>query len=274
MINKHTLITLAPFVATLKYPRYCFMRNNPPFDGIKFGYSPKKYFHTSNTTLATSEGVDSLSKIENYSKKINFGEIVFSPAEFSHFHSFVQKFDKLDISYRYSLVFRICYGNDSTFKMLGNQYHLVIPNEPKKLKCLRDLYNLMKTRLAVSKAANYKYNGQDVISIQILVYKVTYSDAFVEQPKELYKKFNKDNVNKNIINTPLKALNLVDYKVLPLTMYFTKYGQQLYDSYLYVIEFQVCPIYIKKQQMKKQSEPYCEIWIKDIIIYNKILTFY
>lgn len=58
-------------------------------------------------------------------------------------------------------MFRVCYGDSSTYKMLGRQYALAISDYTQNFATLTELHNLRVTRLVVS-MDEYNYIENDI----------------------------------------------------------------------------------------------------------------
>nr|YP_008965389.1 hypothetical protein [Rhynchobrunnera orthospora]AHC02392.1 hypothetical protein [Rhynchobrunnera orthospora] len=152
--------------------------------------------------------------------------IYFSPEELFDVSIFINKLSSsLALSSRYALMFRVCYGDTSVYKMLGNQYVLAIPDSTDNIVFLSDLHDLLTERLALS-MDEYHYNENYITTIQIRGFKVTYS---IEAPKLYNNRFNIDNLghNSDLIDVPKSILNLVGRNILPLTMDLKKYGNRI-----------------------------------------------
>jgi hypothetical protein len=113
--------------------------------------------------------------------------------------------------------------------MLGSQFTLNMPNQVDNSKYLRELHELMMARLSMS-MQTYIYDLDDISSLQILAFKVSYTDSI--KPKGFTKLFNKDmlGVHSKLINTPKYKLDLIDNKVLANTMELNTYGSIMSDS--------------------------------------------
>nr|YP_008965382.1 hypothetical protein [Rhynchosporium commune]AHC02352.1 hypothetical protein [Rhynchosporium commune] len=159
--------------------------------------------------------------------KIHFKEITFSPKEFFFKDEFVNKLTlSLDLSSRYAVLFRVCYGNTSVYKMLGCQYALSISDYTHNYADLSSLHLTLLFRLNHS-MDEYKYTADSISSIQIIAYKVRYT----EEVSKLYSNsYNIDNLGHNIdlMDLPKNDLKLVDFIILPLTMDLNKYSTPLY----------------------------------------------
>ena len=111
-------------------------------------------------------------------KKKKYIAIHLSSQELFDSDSFISKLDVLDISIRYSLLFRVCFGDNSSYKMLGNQVNFEFGDLLDKKEYLLDIQSVLLPRLQIS-MQDYKYNGDDISDIQLLVYKLHYTDKIV-----------------------------------------------------------------------------------------------
>jgi hypothetical protein len=109
--------------------------------------------------------------------------------------------------------------------MLGRQYGLAISDYTLNFSSLSELHNLLIDRLRES-MDEYKYTSDSISSIQIIAYKVRYTEGVTPLYTNMY---NKDNLGHNIdlIDIPKNHVSLVDYKILPLTMDLNKYRTTL-----------------------------------------------
>lgn len=78
--------------------------------------------------------------------------------------SFSFKLDVLNLSIKYSILFRVCYGDDSAYKMLGDQVNL-------EFNDFLNVQTILLARLRTS-MYNYKYTSEDISDIQLLIYKL------------------------------------------------------------------------------------------------------
>ena len=87
------------------------------------------------------------------------------------------------------------------------------------------LHDMLLARLNDS-MSNYSYSGDDIIRIQLLVYKVEYTDNVMEKPK-LDLSLNNIGKNKDLIDVSKTKIDLVFDKAITPTMDLDKYGKQL-----------------------------------------------
>jgi hypothetical protein len=132
-------------------------------------YTNSSRFYSTSTSSPLENSLNINTQIE---RKAKFIDIPLSPNHFYNLDIFIYKLQtELDLSLIYSLLFRVCYGGDRNYKMLGNQYGLYFANFSNNRKVFEELHNAISSRLYVSKL-NYSYTGDDKISIQIIAYKV------------------------------------------------------------------------------------------------------
>jgi len=67
----------------------------------------------------------------------------------------------------------------------------------------------------------YNYTHHQVNHIQLLVYKVRFTDNVNRDFNNI---FNSDNLNMDIVDIPKYKLDLIDKKILPLTMNLNNFG--------------------------------------------------
>lgn len=160
----------------------------------------------------------------NTNKK-KYIDIYLSPYELYNFDVFTSKFASLNKLVRYCLLFRVCYGSKTSYKMLGNQLNFQIVDSPDKNEVFKRLHENIISRLDNS-MLSYKYNENDLISIQFLVYTVLYTDKVV---KNISNKFNSNKlgVNKDLVVDTNKRLDLGYNKLLPLTMDLQLYNNKI-----------------------------------------------
>lgn len=191
-----------------------------------FSFIPQRYFHTKSRLFATP--IEKFNVKLEKTHKVKFIVIYFKPEEFQSLEMFILKLkDSLDFSSRYSFLFRVCYGGDATFKMLGFQVGFYIKENWDVNQYLLSMHDLMKLRIE-SSMHDYGYSGNDIISIQILVYKVNYTENVIKS----YNIFNTDNLDFDLVDTPKYKMNLVGHKILPLSMDLSLYGNSLENEEL------------------------------------------
>jgi hypothetical protein len=162
-------------------------------------------------------------KINVLKKKKNV-VLYFSPDDFENFDHFLDIFSKaIRKKYNYSILTRVLYlntnmGNVSEWKMLGEQIGLnwnLIENSDVYTK---DIHDTIKTRLKYS-MESYDFNNLDLIGLQFILYRVSYSNIQL--------KINKFNIkslgyHKDLINVGEAKTNF--NKILPLSMDSKNFG--------------------------------------------------
>ena len=139
------------------------------------------------------------------------------------FNIFLIKLDILNKPYRYSILLRVCFGTRSSYKMLGNQIGLDYVNSSNTTELYNNLHDNLLLRLEWS-MINYNFNGDEIILIQLLAYKVEYTDVI---HKSLYLSIKALGYNKDLIEFNKNKVDIVFNKVLPPTMDLSKYGNRL-----------------------------------------------
>ena len=166
--------------------------------------------------------------------KNKYIDIYLSPVELYNFDVFTSKLDILNNSVRYSMLFRVCYDVEPTFKMLGNQLNFEVDNTSNKSFVFKQLYDNIILRLENS-ILHYKYTGDDIIAIQLLVYNVTYTDNVI---KKIGSKFNIKNldISNDLVVTNKSLINLGYNKLLPPSLnteeYYHKVQTLSSDGYI------------------------------------------
>lgn len=193
-------------------------------------------------TKKTNNNINSLSKIDNNNsnlapasdqkeemyvsntlKKNKFIDIYLSPSDFYNRDIFLLKLDKLNKSYRYSILFRVCFGDQPSFKMLGNQIGLDYVNSSNITELYNNLHDNLLLRLE-SSMINYNFSGDQIIIIQLLAYKVEYTDVV---HKSLDLSIKALGYHKDLIDSNKNKVDSVFNKVLPPTMDLSNYGNRL-----------------------------------------------
>lgn len=158
-------------------------------------------------------------------RKKKFAVIYLSPSDFFNRDIFISKLNTLDRSYRYSILFRVCFALHPSYKMLGNQIGLNYEECQDSDSLHQYLHNNLFLRLE-SSITNYNFSADDVITIQLLAFKVDYSNTVL---KDVKLDFSLNNLaqNKDLINVSKTKVDLVFNKILPPTMDLTMYGSRL-----------------------------------------------
>lgn len=129
----------------------------------------------------------------------------------------------MDRSYRYSVLFRVCFGTHPSFKMLGSQFGLDYVNTDDVLLLHKNLHNNLLLRLE-SSMTNYNFNGDEIIVIQLLLFKVEYTDTVHKSMDLTIKTLG---YNKDLLDVNQSNVNSVFNKVLPHNMDLSNYGTEL-----------------------------------------------
>lgn len=161
--------------------------------------------------------------ISNTIKKKKFIDLYLSPDEFYNPNIFLHKINVLDKTYRYSLLFKVCFGTNPSYKMLGNQIGIDYISNQDITSLHLNLHDNLLFRLE-SSMLNYNFNGDEIVLIQVLAYKVEYSDVI---HKKIDLGIESLGYHKDLIDTRISNINKVFNKVLPQTMDLSKYGNQL-----------------------------------------------
>ena len=148
-----------------------------------------------------------------------------SSTELYNSDSFSAKLDVLDISVRYSILFRVCYGDDISYKMLGDQVNLEFGDILDKKEHLLDIQTVLLSRLRTS-MFDYKYTGEDISDIQLLIYKLEYTDKLIRSINTRFS-LKKMGITNNLITTNIKSLDLGYNNILPLSMDLGVYKNKL-----------------------------------------------
>lgn len=109
--------------------------------------------------------------------------------------------------------------------MLGNQIGLNYEDCQDFDSLHQYLHDNLILRLEFS-ITNYNFSGDDVITIQLLAYKVEYTNA-VQKDAKLDFSLNNLAQNKDLINASKTKVDLVFNKILPPTMDLTMYSSRL-----------------------------------------------
>nr|YP_009379212.1 DNA polymerase type B2 [Leptogium hirsutum]ARQ27106.1 DNA polymerase type B2 [Leptogium hirsutum] len=189
-----------------------------------YSSNPITLFHT-DTTVDGAINKNYILPLSPQEKeiKIKFVEIYFYMDELNNFEIFVSKLDILTLGTRYSILFRVCFGDSAKFKMLGSQLSFDVNDPSLKLDYLYQLHNNILTRLETS-MLNYNFTGDDIITIQFLIYKVYYNEKIIKSPQNIFT-LNKLGLNKDLVDTTIDKINLGYNKLLPLSMEISDYDK-------------------------------------------------
>ena len=126
---------------------------------------------------------------------------------------------------RYSVVFRVCFGSDAIFKMMGKQFAFMIKDNSSRESTLENLQKNILFRLETS-MLNYNFSGDDLISVQLILFEVNYTDKVV---KPLNKSFTIKNLehNKDLLDISNEKTNLAYNNIIPLSMDIYDYNNKL-----------------------------------------------
>lgn len=137
-------------------------------------------------------------------KKVKFIDVYFSTYELNDFKIFVYKLEILQIGLRYSILFRVCFGNTARFSMLGPQFGFYVSDSTMRFDFLQNFHNNILFRLETS-MLNYNYTGDDIITVQLLIYNVQYNENIIKSPESIFTLktlgLNKDLADTTIENT-------------------------------------------------------------------------
>lgn len=148
-----------------------------------------------------------------------------SPVEFFNRGIFIKKLVSLEPSHRYSILFRVCFGSHPSYKMLGNQIGLCYTDSQDIDFLYISLHDNLLLRLE-SSMINYNFNDDDIITIQLLAYKVVYTNDIQKSIKPL---LTLDNLghNKDLVESNKTKIDSVFSRVLPPNMDLSKYGNPI-----------------------------------------------
>jgi hypothetical protein len=160
--------------------------------------------------------------------KKRYIDIYLSPYDLFNSNIFKSKLDVLDSNNRYSILFRVCFGSTTTFRMLGSQLAYNLEGVLDKSTYLDQLHDNILLRLETS-MLNYNFSGEDIIAVQLLAYQVEYTDKVI---KKIHDEFSlkKLGLSYDLSNMNISTLNLGYNKLLPPTMNLDEYKTKLETS--------------------------------------------
>ena len=164
---------------------------------------------------------------QEHPKKVKFIDLYFNINELNDFGIFISKFEKLQVGSRYSILFRVCFGEVAQFKMLGNQIGFHVSDLALKIELLKNLQSNILLRLD-SSMLDYSYTGDEVITVQLLAYEIGFTHDIVKSPKSLFS-LKALGLNKDLVDTTIDKTNLGYNKLLPLTMDLSDYNKKLIE---------------------------------------------
>ena len=174
-----------------------------------------------NTNTNNLPLLDNINQIQ----KKKYKSIHINPFDLFNVDSFISKLDVLDISNRYSILLRVCFGNNYGYKMLGDQVNFEFGDLLDKKEYILEIQTILISRLRIS-MQDYKYNGDDISDIQLLIYKLYYTDKIVKGNNSRFSLKN-IGVSNKLIETNINNLDLAYNNVLPLTMDLGIYKNKL-----------------------------------------------
>lgn len=127
------------------------------------------------------------------------------------------------------MLFRVCYGDTSTYKILGNQVNFKFGDFLNKKKYLLNIHNVLLPKLRIS-MQNYKYTGENIFNIQLLIYKLEYTNKLIKSINTRFS-LKKLGVTNKLITTNINNLNLGYNNTLPLSMDLDIYKNKLKLKY-------------------------------------------
>ncbi len=163
--------------------------------------------------------------LTNTLKKSKFTDIYLSPTDFFNRDIFISKLSILDQSYRYSILFRVCFGSHPSYKMLGNQIGLNYQDCDNIYYLHTNLHDNLLLRLEFS-MTNYNFKSDNIITIQLLAYKVEYTNT-VQKKAKLDLTLNNLGENKDLVDGSKTIVDSAFNKILPVSMDLAKYGNPL-----------------------------------------------
>lgn len=161
----------------------------------------------------------------NFTKK-KYKEFNFSYSDFNNFEIFYNRlkneFSTLEYK-RYSVLFRVCFGNEAEFKMLGQQTGFFLERPDTEVKDLNNLHTNIHFRLENS-MLNYNFSGEEIISVQLIFYEVKYTSNVVKTKGFTLKALG---VNKDFVTTTSEKVDLGYNKLIPMSMDISEYPNKL-----------------------------------------------
>nr|YP_009529237.1 DNA polymerase type B2 [Cladonia subtenuis]AXX76245.1 DNA polymerase type B2 [Cladonia subtenuis]WBP63544.1 DNA polymerase type B2 [Cladonia subtenuis] len=155
------------------------------------------------------------------------------------------------------MLLKVCYGNAQTFKMLGEQIPCIFIG-PSYVSSLCDI---IKDRLENSMLV-YDYRHEDVSFIQLLIYKVDYTDKVKKASKGGSSPPADSSDNTDLINLSKFNSRLVLNKLVPLSMDLSDYKKGLTP-----LSSTEKARVIERNSLKSDN---CEIYKKDM--YTIVIT--
>ena len=154
-------------------------------------------------------------------------DIYFSPYELYNFQLFVSKLDTtIPCLTRFSVLVRVCFGYDATFRMLGKQIGFLIDDPSTKGIRFLELHNNVLFRLD-SSMLNYNFTGDHIITLQLLFYKLQYTDKIIKNVNNPITHGLLGD-NKDLANVSKKTFDLECNNLIPLTMNIKDYPPKLH----------------------------------------------
>ena len=184
------------------------------------GKASRKYYATVADSIAKNNSANFVDN-NDINKKLKLIQIYFNNNELYNLKIFISKLDLLQSNTRYSILFRVCFGTHPTYKMLGRQLGFFITDISTKIYDFENLQDNITKRLE-SSMTEYRYTGDDVNSVQLLIYKVYYTDNIIKSLDNVFS-LNSLGEKKDLVDITNKSSDLGFNKLLPSTMNLSHY---------------------------------------------------
>ena len=179
-------------------------------------------------------------------KRLYDCDIVFSGCDVFIYDLFYSKCNVLSNFTRYGIMFRVCYDEGSMYKTLGSQYIFHVKELINRKNGVEEMHSLILARIRES-MINYGFSVGDVVSVQLLVSELYYTDILVKP-----KVFDLSSIPAEYRNISSRKSDMVFNKSVPRSM----------DLNIYAISFKSVPkdvidmikTYNEKSEFLKFSE--------------------
>ena len=194
----------------LPYTQFKPDNNNSHVVFMRNGLTHCECFKCVTRYMSDSVRVDS-------KKRLYDSDIVLSGSDIFTYNLFYNKCDVLSNFIRYGILFRVCYAEGDMFKTLGCQYILHIKDSSDRENTVRDMYNIILARIRECMIV-YGFNAGEVVSVQLLVSELFYTDIVVKP-----KAFDIKSIPAEYRNISNRSSDMVFNKSVPRTMDSSKY---------------------------------------------------